>query len=78
MISRSMMITLYEWLNHAARPAPRAQALSLDGEEIELHATGLAARLLQHEVDHLDGVLFFDRMSAAERETLGLPLESEC
>jgi len=32
------------------------------GEPIELHAHDFAARVIQHETDHLDGVLFFDRM----------------
>lgn len=39
---------------------------SLDGEEITFEADELAARLFQHEIDHLDGVLMFDRM---ERDT---------
>lgn len=32
------------------------------GKQITKHATGLEARILQHEIDHLDGVLFFDRV----------------
>jgi len=46
------------------------RAHTLDGEEIEFDATGLLARALQHEVDHLHGVLFIDRMSSATRTTL--------
>ena len=38
------------------------KAVSLDGEEVEIEASGLGARVLQHEVDHLDGVLFIDRV----------------
>ncbi len=38
-----------------------------EGGEISIHADGLLARALQHEIDHLDGVLFLDR---ALRETL--------
>lgn len=38
------------------------QALSLDGKPLEGEASGLFARILQHEVDHLDGVLFPARM----------------
>jgi peptide deformylase len=45
----------------------RINAYSLAGEEIQLDATGLMARCVQHELDHLDGVLFPDRMSATAR-----------
>jgi peptide deformylase len=45
----------------------RINAYSLAGEEIQLDATGLLARCVQHELDHLDGVLFPDRMSATAR-----------
>jgi peptide deformylase len=40
----------------------------LDGNEIEFEAGGLLARALQHEVDHLDGILFIDRLDAEERQ----------
>lgn len=33
------------------------------GKEFEVHATGLFAVCLQHEIDHIDGIVFFDRMS---------------
>ncbi|MGQ9808319.1 MAG: peptide deformylase [Armatimonadota bacterium] len=39
----------------------RARGQDLDGRPIEFRAEGLLARVLQHEVDHLDGVLFVDR-----------------
>lgn len=42
-------------------------ALSPDGEEVRIEAEGLLARVLQHEIDHLDGVLFIDRVSAFKR-----------
>lgn len=45
----------------------RAKARQLDGSEIDFEATGLLARALQHEVDHLHGVLFIDRMNAATK-----------
>lgn len=38
-------------------------AYTLSGEEIEADLSGLAARVVQHETDHLDGVLFIDRLS---------------
>jgi len=37
-------------------------AISEDGECIEIDAPGLLARVIQHEVDHLDGILFIDKV----------------
>ncbi len=48
----------------------RCTARLLDGSTIEFDAAGLLARALQHEVDHLHGVLFIDRMSSAARAGL--------
>lgn len=42
----------------------------LDGETHRVEATGLAARAIQHESDHLDGVLFVDHLSSTERDLL--------
>ncbi len=47
-----------------------ARALLLDGSEIDFEATGLLARALQHEVDHLNGILFIDRMNSAAKASL--------
>ena len=44
------------------------KALNLDGEEITYRAEGLLAIAFQHEVDHLDGVLFVDHISPLKRE----------
>lgn len=53
------------------RPAKvRVEAHDPDGERVELHADELLARALQHEIDHLDGVLFLDRVSALKRRML--------
>ncbi|MEO6969690.1 MAG: peptide deformylase [Chthoniobacterales bacterium] len=52
----------------ASSVALRAQ--TLDGEVVEIEASGLLARALQHEVDHLNGILFIDRMSAATKVAL--------
>jgi peptide deformylase len=38
-------------------------ALNLDGEQISLDAEGFEAVVLQHEIDHLDGILFLDRVA---------------
>ena len=37
-------------------------ALDLHGKPTRIEANGLLARALQHEIDHLDGVLFIDKM----------------
>jgi peptide deformylase len=41
-----------------------------DGEPLRVAADGLLARILQHEVDHLDGILFLDRVSPLKRKLL--------
>ncbi len=40
----------------------RYRGVGLDGETVEREATGFHARVIQHEADHLDGVLYIDRM----------------
>lgn len=57
---------------------PRRQSIlyrgtAPDGTRVEREATGLHARVVQHEVDHLDGILFIDRM----RDLATLSFESE-
>jgi peptide deformylase len=44
------------------------KGLDLNGNEIALEADELEARLFQHELDHLNGVLMFDRMQPEQRE----------
>ncbi len=51
------------------------KAFDLHGAPLELEATGLLARALQHEMDHLDGVLFVDRISMVRRRLLKRSLE---
>ena len=45
------------------------RALDRNGKAIELPLKGFAARVAQHETDHLDGVLFFDRMTSMQSLT---------
>jgi peptide deformylase len=45
------------------------RAWTLDQHEVELEADGLLAVALQHEIDHLDGKLFIDRLSALKRDS---------
>ena len=42
--------------------------VDLDGEPITIEASGLEARVIQHEVDHLDGVLILDRAPKDQRK----------
>jgi len=51
------------------------RARNLDGEAIEIEATGFLARAIQHEVDHLNGILFIDRMSSAAKTSLSSKLK---
>jgi peptide deformylase len=46
----------------------RVRARDERGEEIVVEATGLEARVIQHEIDHLDGVLILDRTSRDQRK----------
>jgi peptide deformylase len=46
----------------------RFSGLDVDGEPIRLEASGLEARVLQHELDHLDGILILDRAPRAQRK----------
>ncbi len=50
--------------------AVTVEALSVEGEPRRIEADGMLARVLQHEVDHLDGVLFVDRLSPLKRSIL--------
>ena len=46
----------------------RVRALDEHGEPIVIEASGLEARVIQHEIDHLDGVLILDRTSREQRK----------
>jgi peptide deformylase len=50
--------------------AVTVEALDRDGAPLRIEAEGLLARILQHEVDHLDGILFLDRVSPLKRRML--------
>ncbi len=53
------------------RPAQvRVRYSALDGSKHEISAEGLLAACLQHEIDHLDGVLFIDHISALRRNMI--------
>jgi peptide deformylase len=44
------------------------EAITLEGEPVRIEADGLAARMFQHEVDHLDGLLIIDRADPEDRK----------
>ena len=50
--------------------AIRVEAVGVDGADLEFPAEEYFARVLQHEIDHLDGILFVDRISALKRRIL--------
>lgn len=54
----------------------RVSALNEEGERIAFHCGGLLARAIQHETDHLHGILFIDRMSREVKLELKPELES--
>jgi len=49
------------------RERVRVKGLNEEGESSEFDATGLLARVMQHEIDHIDGILFIDRLSRLKR-----------
>jgi len=53
----------------------KVRAQDLVGDVFEFEASGLLARAIQHEVDHLNGILFIDRMSAAAKASLSSRLK---
>ena len=46
------------------------EAIGRDGAPYRIEASGLLARAIQHEIDHLDGILFLDRLSPLKRRML--------
>jgi peptide deformylase len=56
----------YEPVKRALHVSVRG--IGLDGLETILRCTGLAARVFQHEIDHLDGILFIDHLSPLKRQ----------
>ena len=62
-------LSIPEFYEEVERPAKvRVRYLDLTGAEQELEASGLMATCLQHEIDHLDGVLFIDHISKLKRD----------
>lgn len=62
-------LSIPEYYEEVKRPAAvRVRYLDLDGKQHEIDAEGLLATCIQHEIDHLDGVLFIDHISKLKRD----------
>ena len=56
------------WHDALRHPWARVTGIDLDGDEIVLEGDGLLAQALQHETDHLDGMLYLSRLSLENRK----------
>src|SRR3954447_23379937 len=62
-------LSIPEYYEEVERPTQvRFRYTDLDGKTVEVEAEGLVATVIQHEIDHLDGVLFIDHLSRLKRE----------
>jgi peptide deformylase len=62
-------LSIPEYYEEVERPAEvKVKYLDLDGKEQEIEANGLLATCIQHEIDHLNGVLFIDHISKLKRD----------
>ena len=52
------------------------KALNEKGKPIEFRAGGLLSRVIQHEIDHLNGILFIDRMTRKVKEEIREELDA--
>jgi peptide deformylase len=62
-------LSIPEYYEEVERPAEvKVKYLDGEGKPQEVHATGILATCLQHEIDHLNGVLFIDHLSKLKRD----------
>ncbi len=62
-------LSIPEYYEEVERPAKvKVKYLDLDGKEHEIDADGLLATCLQHEIDHINGILFIDHISKLKRD----------
>jgi peptide deformylase len=54
----------------------KVQAFDLDGKDVSLDAEDLLSRAIQHELDHLDGVLFIDRLAPESRKAVAAKIKA--
>ena len=62
-------VTRAEWVD--------IEAKDLDGQPVKIHGRGLLARVLQHEIDHLDGVFFIDHLDPVARDRIKRRIKKE-
>jgi peptide deformylase len=62
-------VTRFEWV--------RLEAQDIDGRSVTFTGRGLRARVFQHEMDHLDGVLFIDRLDPVTRDRIKRKIKKE-
>ena len=55
----------------------RVSALDGDGSPLDFEASGLLARVIQHEIDHLDGILFIDQLDKVARDRIKRKIKKE-
>jgi peptide deformylase len=55
----------------------RVEATDGEGEPLSFEARGLRARVIQHEIDHLDGILFIDRLDKLSRDRIKRKIKKE-
>lgn len=56
------------WHDALRHPWARVEGIDLDGNPVVLEGEGLLAQALQHETDHLDGMLYLSRLTPADRK----------
>ena len=62
-------LSIPDYYEEVERPAAiKVKFLDLDGKQHEIEASGLLATCLQHEIDHINGVLFIDHISKLKRD----------
>ncbi len=62
-------LSIPDYYEEVERPAKvKVRYLNLEGDTVELEAEGVLATCLQHEIDHLNGVLFIDHLSKLKRD----------
>ena len=62
-------LSIPEFADEVLRPEKiKARFTNLEGQTVEVEAEGLFARVFQHELDHLNGVLFIDHLSKLKRD----------
>lgn len=62
-------LSIPDFYEMVSRPSEiKVRFLDRQGDAVELHATGLLATCLQHEIDHLNGILFVDHISRLKRD----------